>query len=393
MLNKIIPYSKQSINFNDIRAVKEVLKSDFLTSGPQVSIFEKNISLNVNSKYAVCTNSATSALHISCLALGLKKNDIVWTSAISFVASANCAQYCGAKVDFLDINLETFNIDILKVEKKLELSKKKKRLPKIIIPVHLGGNPCEMKKLYFLSKKYNFKIIEDASHAFGSKINNNYIGSCKYSDLTVFSFHPVKMITTAEGGVVTTNNKKIADKLKIFREHGIIRKKKKFKKKLQVETYYEQHQLGYNYRLSDIHAALGNSQLKRIKNFVKKRNQIRNFYFSNFKEFPIKFQKISKFNVCSFHLVIILVNKKIRDKLFNYLRKNNIKVNIHYIPIFYHPFYSKKKFNYNLNSIEYYDTAISLPAYFDIEKSQLLKVVKTIKLFFNNHDRKFSKTK
>ncbi len=250
-----------------------------------------------------------------------------------------------------------------------------------------------MKKLYFLSKKFNFKIIEDASHAFGSKINNNYIGSCKYSDLTVFSFHPVKMITTAEGGVVTTNNKKIADKLKVFREHGIIREKKKFKKQLQVETYYEQHQLGYNYRLSDIHAVLGNSQLKRIKNFVKKRNQIRNFYFEKLKNLPIKFQKIEKNNLCSYHLVIVIISKKLRNKLFKFLRKNKININIHYIPIFFHPYYFSKKHFINKNSIKYYDTAISLPAYFDIERSQLLKVVKTIKLFFKNYDRKISKTK
>ena len=257
MSNKNVPYSKQSVNLSDIKIVKKVLMSDYLTSGPTVKKFEQQISRKVNSKYAFSTNSATSALHISCLSLGLKKGDIIWTSSISFVASANCAVYCGAKVDLLDIDKETFNIDLNKLEKKLKIYKKKKSLPKIIIPVHLAGNPCDMKKLYILSKKYRFKIIEDASHALGSLYRNTTIGSCRYSDLTVFSFHPVKMITTAEGGIVTTNKKDLAEKLQIYREHGIVRDKKKFKFKNEIMTYYEQHELGYNYRLSDLHAALG----------------------------------------------------------------------------------------------------------------------------------------
>ena len=296
-----------------------------------------------------------------------KKNDIIWTSSISFVASANCGKYCGAKVELLDINLETFNIDVFQLEKNSRYQMKK-RLPKIIIPVHLAGNPCDMKKMFSLSKKYRFKIIEDASHALGAKINNFKIGSSKYSDLTVFSFHPVKMITSGEGGVVTTNNKRIFDKLKVYREHGIVRDKIKFKNKSQIETHYEQHILGYNYRMSDLHAALGNSQIKRIDYFKKKRNQIKDFYYKELKNLPIKFQEIKISDECSYHLVIILVDKKIRNKLFDYLRKNNIKVNIHYIPIFYHPFYNKKKYFKNLNSIEYYNRAISLPAYYDLTK-------------------------
>ena len=395
ILTKNLPYSKQSISSVDIRAVKKVLKSDYLTSGPQVKIFEKNISSSVNAKYAVSTNSATSALHIACMSLGLKKNDIIWTSSISFVASANCAKYCGAIIDFLDIELNTFNLDIQKLEKKLKVSKKKKKLPKILIPVHLGGNPCDMEKIYILSKKYKFKIIEDASHALGAKINNNKIGSCKYSDLAVFSFHPVKMITTAEGGIVTTNNKIIFEKLKMFREHGIVRDKTKFKnKKIKfLETHYEQHELGYNYRLSDIHATLGVSQLKRLNNFIKKRNQINNFYKKELSNFPIKFQNISKKNLSSVHLVIALISKKIRNNFFNYLRRNKIKVNIHYIPIFYHPFYYKKKFLTNKNAIEYYESAISLPAFNDLKKNELKYIIKTIKSYFLKNANKIFKIK
>jgi len=385
MLRKKIPYSKQNIINDDIKSINKVLKSDFLTSGPTVKLFEKKICKKVNSKFAISTNSATSALHISCLALGLKKNDIVWTSSISFVASANCAKYCDASVELLDIDKDTFNINIVELENKLKFSEKNNLLPKIIIPVHLAGTPCEMKKIYNLSKKYKFKIIEDASHALGSKYKKSKIGSCKYSDLTVFSFHPVKMITTAEGGIVTTNKKFLSEKLKIFREHGIIRDKKKFKFKNNLQTYYEQQELGYNYRMSDVHASLGISQIKRLNNFIKKRNQIKKFYKKNLSDLPIRFQKIDKDSLSSFHLIVILISKKIRDKFFNYLRKNKINVNIHYIPIFYHPFYYKKKFLKNVNSIDYYNSAISLPAFHDLNNSQLNYVIKIIKYFFKKN--------
>ncbi len=387
MSDKHIPYSKQNITYGDIKLVNKVLKSKYLTSGPVTKIFEKKISSKANVKFAISTNSATSALHISCLALGLKKNDIVWTSAISFVASANCAKYCGAKIEFLDIDKDTYNLDVKKLEDKLKISKKKKSLPKIIIPVHLGGNPCDMEKIHLLSKKYKFKVIEDASHALGSKIKKSKIGSCKYSDLTVFSFHPVKMITTAEGGVVTTNNKSLASKLKIFREHGIVRDKKKFLFKKNLETYYEQQSLGYNYRMSELHASLGVGQIERLNNFVKKRNNIRKFYLKNLKNLPIKFQKIEKNNLCSFHLVIVEVQKELRDKLFNFLRKKKININIHYIPIFFHPFYYKKKFMKNKFSINYYQSAISLPAYFDLKESQLHRIVKLLIFFFKLYDK------
>ena len=244
-----------------------------------------------------------------------------------------------------------------------------------------------MEKIYLLSKKYKFKIIEDASHALGSKFKKSKIGSCKYSDLTVFSFHPIKMITTAEGGIVTTNNKNLAYKLKLFREHGIVRDKKKFLFRKNVETYYEQHNLGYNYRMSELHASLGVAQIKRLNKFVKKRNKIREYYLKNLKNLPIKFQKIEKNNLCSFHLVIVEVPKELRDKLFNFLRKKKININIHYIPIFFHPFYYKKKFMKNKFSINYYQSAISLPAYFDLKESQLHRIVKLLKFFFELYDK------
>jgi UDP-4-amino-4,6-dideoxy-N-acetyl-beta-L-altrosamine transaminase len=386
MSKQNIPYSKQNIIKKDIDLVNNVLKSEYLTSGPLIQRFEKKISRKVNSKFSVAANSATSALHISCLALGLKKKDIVWTSSITFVASANCAKYCGAKIEFLDINDDTFNLDVDKLEQKLRFSKKTNTLPKVLIPVHLGGNPCDMKKIYFLSKKYKFKIIEDASHALGGKINNSKIGSCKYSNLTVFSFHPVKMITTAEGGVVTTNDKILANKLKKFREHGIEREKKNFVFKQNLETYYEQQVLGYNYRMSDLNASLGISQLDRLKHFVKKRNFIANYYKNNLKNLPITFQKINKNNICSYHLVIIRVRKNLRNKLFNHLRNKNIKVNVHYIPVFFHPYYYKKKYLINKSSINYYETAISLPAFFDLKLNDLRRIIQVLKFFFKVND-------
>lgn len=387
MSKQNIPYSKQNIIKKDIDLVNNVLKSEYLTSGPLIQRFEKKISRKVNSKFSVAVNSATSALHISCLALGLKKKDIVWTSSITFVASANCAKYCGAKIEFLDINDDTFNLDVDKLEQKLRFSKKTNTLPKVLIPVHLGGNPCDMKKIYFLSKKYKFKIIEDASHALGGKINNSKIGSCKYSNLTVFSFHPVKMITTAEGGVVTTNDKILANKLKKFREHGIEREKKNFVFKQNLETYYEQQVLGYNYRMSDLNASLGISQLDRLKHFVKKRNFIANYYKNNLKNLPITFQKINKNNICSYHLVIIRVRKNLRNKLFNHLRNKNIKVNVHYIPVFFHPYYYKKKYLINKSSINYYETAISLPAFFDLRLYDLRRIIQILKFFFKMNDK------
>ena len=385
-MKNLIPYSRQYIDAKDIKAVSKVLKSDFLTSGPQVNNFEKKLNNFCKSKYSVAVNSATSALHIACKALGLKQNDHVWTSSISFVASANCALYCGAKIDFIDIEKDTFNISISRLKNKLELAKKKNELPKIIIPVHLGGLSSEMSEIYSLSKKYKFKIIEDASHALGGKYKKLPIGSCKFSDIAVFSFHPVKTITTGEGGAALTNNLELFQKMKSLREHGIERNRAKFRKKNNSLWYYEQQSLGFNYRMSDIHAVLGISQLSKISRFIKKRNFVSLRYEKELKKLPIEFQKKNKDSLSTKHLEIILVPSKIHKKLFEFLRKKKIFVNLHYIPLYRHPYF-KKKINHNSfkNSEMYYSRAISIPCYFGISKKEQDYVIKTIKVFFDKN--------
>lgn len=383
-LSRTINYSQQSINSEDILSVSKTLKSKYLTTGPKVIEFEKKIKKFVNSKFCASFNSATSALHSACLALDINKKDIVWVPSISFIASANCAAYCGARIDFIDVDKDTFNICLNSLKKKLEKAKKKQKLPKLLVLVHLGGLPSDLKEVKKLSNKYKFKIIEDASHALGSSLFNERIGSCKYSDLTIFSFHPVKNITTAEGGAVTTNNNMLFKKILLFREHGIERNYKNFKYKNPTPFYYEQQLLGYNYRMSELHASLGITQLKRIKFFIKKRNIIKSHYEKSLKNLPIRFQYTKKNYYSSHHLVIIRVQKKIRNSLIKYLLKRGYKTNIHYIPIFYHPYYYKKKFLQNSNSINYYQEALSLPCFFDLSLKEVLKIINYIKIFFKN---------
>ena len=384
MRDIIIPYSRQYIDKSDLDSVQKVLNSDFLTTGPIIKKFEKSLSKYCNAKFSIATNSATSALHIACMAIGLKKNDYVWTSPISFVASANCALYCGSKVDFVDIDLSTFNISITKLREKLIKAKNVGKLPKVIIPVHLAGQACEMSELKILSKKYKFKIIEDASHAIGGKYKNSKIGSCKYSDITVFSFHPVKIITSAEGGAALTNNKKFADRMRQLREHGIEKNKNRFVGRYHGPWFYQQKSLGYNYRLSDIHSALGLNQLKKVDEFVKKRNLIFNYYKKKLKNLPIYFQEEKKYILSSKHLVIVLVPKKDHLNLFRFLRKKNIFVNLHYIPIYLHPYYKKQKFKTSSfkNSNLYYSRALSLPVYFKLSKKNQDYVINLVIKFF-----------
>ena len=385
----MIPYSRQYLFSKDIKNVNKVLKSNFLTQGKEVPKFEKKISNFCNSKYTLVVNSATSALHLTCLALGLKKNDYLWTVPITFVASSNCALYCGAKVDLVDIDKNTFNIDINCLEEKLRVAKNKK-LPKILIPVHFAGNPCNLKKLSQLAKKYKFKIIEDASHALGSRYLNRNIGNNSFSDAIVFSFHPVKSITSGEGGAVVCRDKKIYQKIKMLREHGIVKEKRFFQiKKKDQPWYYEQHHLGYNYRMSDISAALGNSQLTHLKLFIKQRNKIAQIYEKKLNKKFITFQKINKNSYSSRHLFIIRIAKKFHNKLFNFLRKNKIYVQVHYIPIYKQPYY-KKNFNFNEknfpNSEKYYSEAISIPIYFNLSIKKQLHVIGLINSFFKKYD-------
>ena len=381
----MIPYSKQYIDKKDIENVKKVLKSNFLTQGPNVKKFENIVKKKCNAKFATAVNSATSALHLSCIALNLKKGDYLWTSPNSFVASANCGLYCGAKIDFVDISLDTYNIDVDILEEKLIYAKKKKVLPKIIVAVHMGGLSCEMKKINSLSKKYGFKIIEDASHCVGSKFRNKFVGSCKYSDISVFSFHPVKIITTGEGGIILTNNKNLNDKVNILRTSGINKNLKKNKILKNGLWFYEQEMLGFNYRMNDISASLGISQMKKLNFFLKKRNQIAQIYIKSLNNHEIKFQLVKKEYYSSYHLFIIRVNKNIRRMLFNKLRKKGYYVNIHYIPIHFHPYYRKLGFKKGMfpNSEKYYDEAISLPIYPNLTKKHLLKIIKIVKSFVN----------
>ena len=381
----MIRYSEQHIDHEDISSVVKTLRSNFITTGPKIPKFENNLSKKVNSKYSVTFNSATSALHSACIALGLKKNDWLWTSANSFVASANCGLYCGAKIDFIDIELETFNIDLQKLEIKLYKAKKKKLLPKIIVPIVFAGQSYDRDYLISLSKKYKFKILEDASHGLGSKYKNKNVGSHK-EIITVFSFHPVKMITTGEGGSAHTNNKKYYDIMKSVSSHGIIRKKNHLSHGIN-HLLYEQRYLGFNYRLTDIQAALGISQLKKLNLFIKKRRNIANIYnqYLDNKNLILPIEK--KYAKSSFHLYVVLVKnikEKIRNDLIFFLKKNKIYTNIHYKPIHLQPYFQKLGFKRGdfKNAEIYYKKAISLPIHPNLKKKEVMNIVKKINSFF-----------
>jgi len=380
----MIRYSEQHIDHKDISSVIKTLKSNFITTGPQIQKFEEKLSKKVNSKYSVVFNSATSALHSACIALGLKKNDWLWTSANSFVASANCGLYCGAKIDFLDIELETFNIDLKKLEIKLQKAKKK-LLPKIIVPVVFAGQSYDKDHLIILSKKYKFKILEDASHALGAKYKNRSVGSCR-DIITVFSFHPVKMITTGEGGSAHTSNQKYYNIMKSVSSHGIIRKKKKLNYGIN-HLLYEQKYLGFNYRLTDIQASLGLSQLKKLNLFVKKRRNIASIYNQHLDNNNLILPIEKRYAKSSFHLYVVLVNntkKKVRNDLIIFLKKNKIFTNIHYKPIHLQPYFQKfgfKKGDFK-NAEKYYEKAISLPIHPNLKKKEVMTIIKKINNFF-----------
>ena len=365
----MIPYGRQDINQDDIDSLVKVLKSDFLTQGPKIPEFEKKISEATSCSHSVAVTSATAGLHLACLALGLKKNDYLWTSPISFVASANCARYCGANVDFVDINPDTFNMDPKLLEKKLIDAERNNMLPKILIPVHLCGHSADMEEIYFLSKKYNFQIIEDASHSMGAKYKNHPIGSCKFSACTVFSFHPVKIITSGEGGVITTNDSKLARKIRILRSHGITRDKDEMVSESHGDWYYQQISLGFNYRITDIQASLGISQLTRLNEFINKREEIAQIYNRELSSLPLSIPKQKTHIKSSRHLYVIRINnEKSRfnhSEIFHQLRKSGILVNLHYIPIHLQPYYQKLGFKRGdfPNAEEYYKEAISLPIY------------------------------
>lgn len=381
----MIPYGKQSISEDDVQAVIEVLRSDYLTQGPAVPQFESAISQYCLAENAIAVSNATSALHIACLALDLKKGDYLWTSPITFVASANCAFYCGASVDFVDINPETYNLCAVALEEKLQRAKKVGKLPKIVVPVHFGGEPCDMARIYELACEYGFKVIEDASHAIGGKYKNQPIGSCHYSDITVFSFHPVKVITTAEGGLATTNNKELAHRMRLLRSHGITRDQEHMVSAKDGPWFYEQVLLGFNYRLNDIQAALGLSQLKRLDSFVNARHMIANRYADLLLDLPVKIQKISSDSYSSYHLYVIRLElDKINHshkQVFEQLKAKGVGVNIHYIPVYKQPYYQYLNQNYQAceSAEQYYREAISLPIYPNLTESKQEKVFSALR--------------
>ena len=369
-----IPYARQSISDQDIAAVGEVLRSDFLTQGPAIPAFETALATYCGAKHAVAVNSATSALHVACLALGVSPGDIVWTSPISFVASANCALYCGATVDFVDIDSETFNISIEALAAKLAAAKLTNTLPKVVIPVHLAGQSCDMVSINALAKKYGFKIIEDASHAIGGTFQGTPVGSCQYSDITVLSFHPVKIITSGEGGMALTNNAALADSMSRTRSHGITRDKNLFQHVSDGPWYYEQIDLGLNYRLTDIAAALGLSQFQRLDSFVARRNEIARNYDSLFSGSSFTTPTIHNDVISALHLYVIRMafTGDQKQRFFELAHKNGVGLNVHYIPIYRQPYYSQMGFDSADFPVaeKYYSEAVSIPMYADLTFEQ-----------------------
>lgn len=380
-----IPYGKQNISQADIDAVTDVLTSDFLTQGPQVPLFEQSIAQMVGAQFALAVNSATSALHIACLALGLGRGDILWTSPITFVASANCALYCGASVDFVDIDPDTYNLSVSALRAKLAIAKEHNCLPKVVVPVHLCGQPCDMQAIHALSLEYGFHIIEDASHAIGGSYHDHAIGSCQYSDITVFSFHPVKIITTAEGGMVLTNQPQLAEKMNLLRSHGITRQPDQMTHPADGPWYYQQIELGFNYRMTELQAALGVSQLTRLKQFVSKRHELAAYYHNILQDLPIVLPYQLPDTYSGLHLYVIrLIPERIsktHKEVFEALRAKGIGVNVHYIPVHTQPYYQQLGFKLGdfPQAEQYYATALSLPMFPDLSTEQMDAIAQSLK--------------
>ncbi|EIW20922.1 MULTISPECIES: UDP-4-amino-4,6-dideoxy-N-acetyl-beta-L-altrosamine transaminase [Pelosinus] len=384
---KTIPYGRQDISQEDIQAVIAVLQSDWLTQGPGIEQFEQKVAEYCGAKYAVAVNSATSALHIACMAAGLGEGDILWTSPNTFVASANCGRYCGATVDFVDIDFRTYNMSIVKLEEKLVNAKREGTLPKVVIPVHFSGQSCEMEQIFELAKEYGFAVIEDASHAIGGRYKDQKVGSCAYSEMTVFSFHPVKIVTTAEGGMVLTNNIKLYEKLIQFRSHGITRNSELMTEEAHGPWYYQQIGLGYNYRITDIQAALGFSQMARIDEFVTKRQARAEKYNKELQGLPIILPWQHPDTYSAYHLYVICLEEnkitKTHKQVFEDLRQAGIGVNLHYIPVHTQPYYQQLGFEWGDFPVSecYYQQAISIPMYsamMEIDQDYVIKTLKEV---------------
>ena len=385
-VSKMIPYGRQDIAQADIDAVVEILRSDFLTQGPQVPLFEQKLADYCGAAHAVAVNSATSALHIACLALGLGEGDWLWTTPNTFVASANCALYCGAKVDFVDIDRHEWNLCPQALEQKLVIAEREGRLPKIVVPVHLCGRPCDMKAIHALSLRYGFKIIEDASHAIGGSYCGEPIGNCRFSDITVFSFHPGKIITTAEGGMALTNAPQLAKRMQLLRSHGITRNRIDMTAEPDGPWYYQQIDLGFNYRMTELQAALGLSQSQRLTEFVKRREVLFHRYQAKLVGLPVKTPSQPRDCEPSWHLYVVRLRlNEIRSshlKVFEALRAADIEVNLHYIPVYLHPYYKRLGFTagYCPEAERYYAEAISLPLFPQLTEKQQDKVLHALAL-------------
>jgi UDP-4-amino-4,6-dideoxy-N-acetyl-beta-L-altrosamine transaminase len=380
-----IPYGRQTISERDIQAVVDVLRSDWLTQGPSVERFERAVADYCGARYAVAVNSATSALHLACLVAGLSPGDTLWTSPNTFVASANCALYCGAGVDFVDIDPRTYNICVDALALKLENAEREGTLPKVVVPVHFAGQSCEMTRISELAGRYGFTIIEDASHAIGGRYKQMVIGSCFFSDMTVFSFHPVKIITTGEGGMVLTNDRSLYEKLVRLRSHGLTRDPALMEGEVHGPWYYQQIELGFNYRMTDIQAALGASQMARLDEFVGRRHYLSGRYDKELRDLPVTLPWQHADTYSAFHLYVIRLKlariAKSHREVFESLRLRGILVNLHYIPIHTQPYYREMGFKPGdfPEAEKYYREAISLPLYFGLDEADQERVIAAVR--------------
>jgi UDP-4-amino-4,6-dideoxy-N-acetyl-beta-L-altrosamine transaminase len=377
----MIPYGHQDVTQSDIDAVVDVLRSDFLTQGPAIPRFERELSAVTGARHAVAVNSATSALHIACLALGLGPGDFLWTVPNTFVASSNCALYCGASVDFVDIDTDTWSLSVELLRAKLAQARGAGRLPKVLVPVHFAGQPTDQEAIWELAQEYGFRVLEDASHAVGGSRSGEPVGSCRWSDITVLSFHPVKIITSGEGGVALTNDPELAERMMMLRSHGITRDQARYVDRDPAPWRYEQQLLGFNYRMTDIHATLGLSQLARLSDYVERRNVLAGRYGAELRDFPLRLPTVRPENRSAFHLYVVRMADpsagRTHRQVFEGLRRRGIGVNLHYTPVHLQPYYRQLGFSPGQypEAEAYAESALTLPLYPTMTQSQQDSVI------------------